>query len=117
MTEAAEPSMGITTLGRRTGTAGDERQNMRSAASQAETLVRSIRLIFFGAWPFRSEGPAPERCISLFESRLFNGLRRLKRGSLFLSPFFPAFAAPGPEPVVEAMRSAGLFIGQDCPGF
>jgi hypothetical protein len=65
--------MGITTLGRRTGTAGDERQNVRSAhvalgrfsfgwsrflaASQAATLVRSIRWIFLARGRFAPKAP------------------------------------------------------------
>jgi hypothetical protein len=38
------------------------------------------------------------------ESSLFNGLRGLKRGNFFLSPFPWRRKAPEREPAVEAMR-------------
>jgi hypothetical protein len=54
----------------------------------AATLVRSICLDFFGPWAF----PAKTRAMRVgfpwilsSESRLFNGLRGLKRGSFFLA--------------------------------
>jgi hypothetical protein len=48
----------------------------------------------------------------LVRIKTFQWVTLLQAGKLFSQPFSPAFAAPGREPVVEAMRSAGSFIGQ-----
>ena len=82
------------------------------------TSVRSIRLGFLGLWRFRCERPLHEPWIVLdclgfpwilsSESRLFNGLRGLKRGKFFLSPF------PGVRSAGTGACGRGHAEAQDC---
>jgi hypothetical protein len=78
-----------------------------------------MHLGFLGWCPFRCEGPRLWALdflgfpwILSSESRLFNGLRSLKRGNFFLAAFSVALAAPERELAVEAMRKRRIVHGQ-----
>jgi hypothetical protein len=78
---------------------------------RSATLVRSIRLGVLGSWRFRCEDSAMRvgfPWILSSESRLFNGLRSLKRG-IFFSALFRGVTSAG-----KGARGRGHAEAQDC---